>query len=181
MLGNDIVDLKKSALESNWQRKGFLDKIFTKEEQQEIWSAPNPEIMVWLFWSMKEAVYKIINRESSQRFYSPTKFNCKLIENEDTVTFEDKIFYTESEVTENLIHTIATINSENLADITTSYLINTKDYLSDFNSKAAHYTLEKDANGIPNLVHKTNRKRHAASVSHHGDYLAIVYSKKILS
>ena len=60
MVGNDIVDLKHAALESNWQRKGFLNKVFTSSEKQYIQDAENPFQMVWLIWSMKESAYKII-------------------------------------------------------------------------------------------------------------------------
>lgn len=177
MLGNDIVDLDKANTESNWKRKGYLDKLFSSKEQQEILGSSNPETMVWLFWSMKEAAYKIVNRETLERFYSPKKFNVKINGNDGIVTFEGKTFYTKSEIKANLIHTIATTKSETLTNITTSYLANTKDYLFDFNSKSEHYTLEKNANGIPNLVDKTNGKSHFASVSHHGRYLAVVYEE----
>jgi len=57
MIGNDIVDLELALKESNWKRKGFLNKIFTNEEQLLISSAINPEIMVWNLWSRKEAAY----------------------------------------------------------------------------------------------------------------------------
>ena len=36
MIGNDIVDLKLAKNQSNWQRKGFLEKQFTEEEQKTI-------------------------------------------------------------------------------------------------------------------------------------------------
>ena len=31
MIGNDIVDLSLAAIQSNWQRRGFLEKQFTKK------------------------------------------------------------------------------------------------------------------------------------------------------
>ena len=34
MIGNDVVDLELAKKESNWQRRGFLSKIFTKNEQR---------------------------------------------------------------------------------------------------------------------------------------------------
>ena len=37
----------------------YLDKLFTKEEQEYIITATNPSIMVWALWSMKEAAYKL--------------------------------------------------------------------------------------------------------------------------
>ena len=33
MIGNDIIDLSLAETESNWQRKGFLEKQFTAKEQ----------------------------------------------------------------------------------------------------------------------------------------------------
>ncbi|TCC94408.1 4-phosphopantetheinyl transferase family protein [Pedobacter frigiditerrae] len=175
MLGNDIVDLDKANTESDWKRKGYLDKLFSSQEQQEILNSSNPERMVWLFWSIKEAAYKIVNRETQERFYSPRKFNVTSIGNNGIVTFEGKTFYTKSEIKDNLIHTIAAAKAESLNHIQTSFLTNTSDYLSHFNSKSEHYTLEKDANGIPNLVDKINGESHFASISHHGRYLAVVY------
>ena len=47
MIGNDIVDLQLAKTESNWQRKGFLDKIFTINEQLIIKNSKNPEITIW--------------------------------------------------------------------------------------------------------------------------------------
>ncbi|MFA6275674.1 MAG: 4'-phosphopantetheinyl transferase superfamily protein [Pedobacter sp.] len=174
MLGNDIVDLQKASLESNWRRKGYLDKLFTFQEQQLILTSANPETTVWLFWSMKEAAYKIINRETSERFYSPKKFTCKIKDNNGFVDFDGKIMHTKSEINQNFIHTIAYSTSENLNNIQATYLENTNNYLSDFNSKSKRYRLEKDVNGIPNLVDKSNQESHFASISHHGKYLAIV-------
>lgn len=177
MLGNDIVDLQLAAKQSNWRRKGYLQKIFTEQEQELILNATDQDQMVWLLWSMKEAAYKIVNRENLKRFYSPKKFSCTLYENIGTVNFEDNLCYTKSEITEKLIHTIASSQCENLFNAKTSFLANTANYLSDFNSNSKLYILEKDANGIPNLVAKTNAERYSASVSHHGDYLAVVSEK----
>jgi len=179
MLGNDIIDLKKAKTTSNWKRKGYLAKIFNLGEQAEILNSAHPEIILWLLWSMKEATYKIINRESLQRFYNPKKFSCKLNGAEGFVSFEDSICYTKSVINENLIHTIASTKNENLTLFQTSYLENTNDYLSEFNSKSANYILGKNENGIPNLVNKNNGESHFASISHHGAYLAIVFPKNL--
>ena len=76
MIGNDIVDLALAKKESNWQRNRFLDKIFTKNEQQIILNDANPEIMVWNLWSRKEAAYKIYNRETGIRGFFPLQLEC---------------------------------------------------------------------------------------------------------
>ncbi|MFD0939265.1 4'-phosphopantetheinyl transferase family protein [Pedobacter boryungensis] len=174
MLGNDIVDLQKASLESNWRRKGYLNKLFTADEQEQILTSTNPEITVWLFWSMKEAAYKIVNRETEERFYNPKRFSCKFNGNNGLVNFEDKIVHTKSLINLDFIHTIASITSQDLGSIQTTYFENTHNYLSDFNSNSKHYVLEKDIYGVPNLVDKINGKKHFASISHHGKYLAIV-------
>ena len=41
MIGNDVVDLKLAATESNWKRKGYLDKLFSVAEQEYIFNAEN--------------------------------------------------------------------------------------------------------------------------------------------
>ena len=79
MIGNDIIDLSVAKLESNWQRIGFLEKQFTEKEQQLILTASNPFVLVWKFWSMKEAAYKVYAQENEMRFFAPKKFNCLLI------------------------------------------------------------------------------------------------------
>ncbi len=73
MIGNDIVDLALASLQSNWRRAGYLNKLFTQKEQDYILQAPNPDVMVWTLWTMKEAVYKIIIQQNGQRGYYPLR------------------------------------------------------------------------------------------------------------
>ena len=173
MLGNDIIDLHKAKAESNWKRHGYLSKVFNAEEQEEILNSDYPDLLVWLFWSMKEATYKIINRERLTRFYSPTKFSCKRNGKDCYVTFGSNIYYTNSVITENFIHTIASTQKKNLARIQTYYSQYKPNYVFEFNTKYAHYFIEKNANGIPYLVNKARGKSDTLSISHHGSYLAI--------
>ena len=45
MIGNDIVDLVQARFQSNWKRKGFVQKIFTQKEQELIF---HPKILkIW--------------------------------------------------------------------------------------------------------------------------------------
>ncbi len=94
MIGNDIIDLEKAKRESDWQRRGFLDKLFTSGEQQLIWSSGNAELMIWNLWSRKEAAYKIYNRQSGERFFSPRRFVCGV----DSVIFEGHRYYTQTQI-----------------------------------------------------------------------------------
>ena len=120
MIGNDIVDLALARSESNWQRKGFLDKIFTKKEQNLILNSSDQEVMIWDLWSRKEAVYKIYNRFTNIRKFNPTAFECfdleKII---GKVYFENQIFYTKSVVNKEFIYAIAVCEIKDFKQITT--------------------------------------------------------------
>ena len=111
MIGNDIIDLSLAKIESNWQRKGFLEKQFTENEQKLILAAPNPFVLVWKFWSMKEAAYKIYAQRNELRFYAPKKFDCLLMSgNKGLVNFKNQIFYTSTIIKSSYIFTLASID-----------------------------------------------------------------------
>jgi len=111
MIGNDIVDLVQARLQSNWKRKGFLEKIFTQKEQELIFSSTNSENMVWNLWTRKEATYKIFNRNTQIRAFIPHLLECHLSNEEfDTVTIENQTYYTQTVINEESIYTIAVSN-----------------------------------------------------------------------
>jgi phosphopantetheinyl transferase (holo-ACP synthase) len=154
MIGNDVVDLQLSQIESNWQRKGFSDKIFTKNEQILIQNSENQEIAIWNLWSRKEAAYKIWNRETGIRKYNPIKFECCNLDSEiGKVQFESTTYYTKTEISKDFIYSIAVSNKESFCKIET---------LDD------NIILEKQ-NGIPYF---RNEKQEIKSVSktHHGRF-----------
>lgn len=176
MLGNDVVDLAEADEKSNWKRKGFLDKLFNEEEQGEILSSINPTNQLWLFWSMKEAVYKIVNRATKNRFFSPLKFNCYLAAaNEGIVYYEDICFYTKTKSTNNYIHTIATRDLFIFDEIQIRFYQNNANYIKRYNDLSLNFRFEKDNFGIPKLIERNTQTEHITSVSHHGKYLAMVY------
>ena len=113
MIGNDIVDLTLAKKESNWQRKGFLKKLFTLNEQQAILISANPFLQVWLFWSMKEAAYKCYTQKHLKRFFAPQKFECRLTsKDEGVVLFDENKYYTTTFIDAFYIYTIATSKLE---------------------------------------------------------------------
>jgi phosphopantetheinyl transferase (holo-ACP synthase) len=110
LIGNDIIDLSVAKSESDWQRRGFLEKQFTENEQQLILAASNPFVLVWKFWSMKEAAYKVYAQQNEVRFFAPKKFDClPMSEKEGLVSFKDQIFYTSSIVARDYIFTLASL------------------------------------------------------------------------
>jgi phosphopantetheinyl transferase (holo-ACP synthase) len=162
MIGNDVVDLLQSREDSNWQRKGYIEKIFNPEEQLYISNASNPEIMVWILWSMKEAAYKIYNRKTKVREYIPKKLNC-VIESQNQILITGKViclentFYTKTILFQDHIHTVAVSLFDDLNTII------------EIENKAIH----KDKNGIPFLSDLQNIAKDV-SISHHGRFEKVV-------
>jgi len=176
LIGNDIIDLSLANTESNWQRRGFLEKQFTVNEQKLILVATNPFALVWRFWSMKEAAYKAYTQQNEIRFYAPKKFKCIIMsEKEGLVFFKDQIFYTISIVNQSYIFTTASLEKETkvytkfvipevidkaikikLADVTTLSVIEIKQ--------------KKSKNGAPYYYYKDMLLTKSCSISHHGNY-----------
>ncbi|MES2239108.1 MAG: 4'-phosphopantetheinyl transferase superfamily protein [Bacteroidota bacterium] len=151
MIGNDIIDLALAKKESNWKRKGFLDKIFTQKEQLLISNAENPEIMVWNLWSRKEAAYKIYNRETGIRAYIPMQLECFCeSETKGTVVCNERIFHTTTTISKDFIYTISAVEL---------------DYFSRV-QKINRNTKISKTNGIPFLIDT----RTAVSITHHGRF-----------
>lgn len=158
MIGNDIVDLALARKESNWKRKGFLEKIFTDKEQILILNSENPEIMVWILWSWKEAVYKIYNRKTEIRAYIPMQLECfDYINGAGKVSCFGETYFTETKITTDYILTIAVVNIEDFNRIS---VLNTS------------FGFIKN-NGIP-LLSQNNMP---VSISHHGRFQQIITLK----
>ena len=163
MIGNDIVDLVLARKESNWKRKGFLDKIFTDSEQLCILNSENQENTVWSLWSRKEAAYKIYNRETGNRLYNPLQFECFDLEVSiefifGKVTRDNYIYYTKTIVNQDYIYTVAVVNRNDFDTI--CELVNTDNII------------KKET--IPNWIDKKKSILKPASISHHGRFTKII-------
>jgi len=162
MIGNDVVDLMQSRHESDWQRKGFIEKLFTAEEQLLIQHDSNPEIMVWLLWSMKEAAYKIYNRQTKLRQYIPKKLICNIVSNNNDyitgqVTCYENVYQTKTTIITDSIHTIAVRFLHDL------------DNVIEIENK----NIFKDKNGVP-FLNSLQNKFQDVSISHHGRFEKVV-------
>ena len=163
MIGNDIVDLALAQKESNWKRTGFLDKIFTQNEQLLISNAEIPDIMVWNLWSRKEAAYKIYNRKTQIRGYFPLQLECFDLESIEGFTFgtvkiKNQIYYTKTEIKSEFVHTIAVENVQYFVAIKT---------LENRNN------IQK-TNGIPEYFEANYGSKKPVSISHHGRFERII-------
>jgi len=182
-IGIDIVDLLQARKESNWQRPGFLEKLFNTEEQELILQAADPEQMVWLLWTMKESAYKIYSREFQWHAFAPHQLSCKLLSFSSDgatglVSCRNENYHTQSILSRDLIHTIAFRNKG------TDDETGIDDHTTIDNGTA----IDKDiriAAGMAKKVQvlilknqdesKSYRNTKPATVSHHGRYLALAY------
>jgi len=189
MSGNDIVDIALAEKESKWKRKGFLEKVFTPQEQYFINKAGQPSVLVWQFWSMKESAYKIYTRQCGGRFFAPDKIECKLLTSRHgQVTIHQRNYNTYTTVTENYIYSVARpfdsiasifhskcfYNHQN-DETGNSHLIHEKiiDFYAAITGKEkTKLTLLKHNNNIPDLFCTENRTKIPVSITHHGNYAA---------
>lgn len=163
MIGNDVVDLLQSRIESNWQRKGFLERLFVAHEQEMIQQAADREQMVWKLWSMKEATYKIYNRQTGIRAFIPLSFTCFVTDNaKGYVNCNGNRYHTLTHTDTNTIHTISVCNEQDF-DLVYEPLLS---------------TIIKDSNGLPYTT-ESNELTRPASISHHGAQLKIVALREL--
>ena len=183
MIGNDVIDLSLAKTQSNWQRKGFLKKLFSNDEQQLILEALNSFEMVWRLWSMKEAAYKIFTQQHSVRFFAPKKFECKLMLGlKGVVCYKNQKFYTTSIVNQHYIFTRAALTKEtsSYSEMVSPDQIDTmiKDKLNVLTGlKMTGIKQKKSKTGAPSYYNKTTLLTSSCSISHHGKYGAYSFVK----
>lgn len=156
MIGNDVVDLILAKKESNWKRKGFLNKLFTPFEQELIQKTTNQDEMVWMLWSIKESAYKAYQRIIYNEGFYPTKIKVLEInsKNESIVQLFCTVFYGKTTITTDSIHTIT--------------LLNKTDFKNIINLKNVSYSINSE--GLPVEIHT----KKPISVSHHGRFKEVI-------
>ncbi|MDC3365735.1 4'-phosphopantetheinyl transferase superfamily protein [Flavobacteriaceae bacterium] len=176
MIGNDVIDLSLAKTQSNWQRKGFLKKLFSNDEQQLILEALNSFEMVWRLWSMKEAAYKIFTQQHSVRFFAPKKFECKLMQDlKGVVCYKGQQFYTSSIINQHYIFTTAVIENKKspYSEMVSPDQIDTmiKSKLNELTAlEISEIQQKKSKNGVPSYYYKTTLLTSSCSITHHGKF-----------
>jgi len=159
MIGNDIVDLDLARKESNWERKGFLDKVFSAQEKCLILKDSKPELMLWNLWSRKEASYKIYNRITGIRGYFPRRLQCHYAdENSGTVSIDGFVFYTQTQITDDYIYSIA---------------VSEMPVFNKIKSLESLRNIEKE-NGIPYILDTVSNAVIPVSITHHGRFQRVI-------
>jgi phosphopantetheinyl transferase (holo-ACP synthase) len=186
MIGNDLVDLKLAAKQSNWQRKGFLDKLFTPKEQGYILNSNNPFETVWLLWSMKESAYKAYLQTHNERFFAPKKLACNLISKyKGTVLINNKLFFTESEIGDAFIYTVSFTKKYDNRFLTDCFEFERPDFkthhsqtyqkvlaafANNLKLPEAQLKIEKNNQGVPRLFCGEMLLNQVFSLTHHGKF-----------
>ncbi|MGI9530639.1 4'-phosphopantetheinyl transferase family protein [Lutimonas sp.] len=188
MIGNDIVDIPYSRQFSDWKRPGYLEKLFTCKERLQIKESTCSERMVWRLWSMKESAYKAAFRNSKERVFNPGKFICTTSDEVGgKVHFKDRVFHTHSSINGSSIHSVAWEEGGDPSRLSSvlkkfdtklssadlyQYLLKKVAVIS--NCKMKDLTLKKTLNGIPEIFNKGEKVDVLCSLSHHGDFGAIL-------
>ncbi|MFY7672121.1 4'-phosphopantetheinyl transferase family protein [Tenacibaculum sp. MEBiC06402] len=185
MIGNDIVDIKITKEQVNWQRKRFLDKVFTMHEQRLITNASDPFSVVWRLWSMKESAYKCYVRYHQKRFFDPKKLSCTMHDlHFGHVTIDDFKFPIKTTVNSNYIYsTISKSGTENycfhIESVSTiNQQLEVYNQLKQIMSKrlaveSEKISIQKNTVGIPKLTINKIESDIVFSLSHHGNFGAI--------
>lgn len=185
MIGNDIIDLKLASIQSNWKRKGFLDKVFTKHEQELIFDSINPFKMVWTLWSMKESAYKIYVQKHNNRFFAPKKIQCQLTSKTNgLVIIYNEEYITSSVFDANFIYTTATLNNDR-SFINNHFKITNDSYsiqhyecyerlilvlIEKLGIQKQGIYIKKNKLGVPKIYQDAKQLKPSFSITHHGNY-----------
>ena len=182
MIGNDIVDLNLAKTQSNWERKGFLEKQFTDVEQFSILNSKDSFLQVWLLWSMKEAAYKCYSQQYQVRFFNPKKLQCEIISaTKGIVKINQETYFTTSQITQDYIYTIASnkitkFKHQNIIQFRepkNASEILKKQLKNNFNKEVK---IVKIKIGVPELVLHNEVLPHSISLTHHGNFGAYIIS-----
>ncbi|MBI2836836.1 MAG: 4'-phosphopantetheinyl transferase superfamily protein [Acidobacteria bacterium] len=74
LVGNDIVDLTAPGAGEKHRDRRFLERVFTPEEQAIIADAADPDRVLWMIWSAKEAAFKIASKLIPGTVFAHRKF-----------------------------------------------------------------------------------------------------------
>lgn len=188
MIGNDIVDLALAKTQSNWRRRGYLQKIFTKEERHQILDSENRDKMIWLFWSMKEAAYKAWQRKNDLApKFNPRNLEC-ILESTNSekatgkVIIKEESFFTKSFFNFNLIHSLATCreNEKIIWKSLSSKEDLKQSLLREFAATKGLFSelpeLKKNRNLIPQFYINNEALSYNFSLSRHGNFSGFALS-----
>jgi len=194
MIGNDIVDLSISHVGVGTRRTRYLKKIFTEEEIDLINKSKNENLLIWLIWSIKESVYKIIVRREKMIRFAPKSICCKsviYVQNDSyqsTAMYKGSTFSSISTLKADCIHTIAIEDQGLDSQIKSASFDSTKNKDKSLfldqqvihalnnsqNNLNGQVVIKRDKLRIPH-VYKNNTEFAILSLSQHGRFSGYAY------
>lgn len=184
MVGNDIIDINETKRSTNWERPRFLEKIFTLKEQSIITDSIDPFTTVWRMWSMKESAYKVFIQAGGDRFFSPTKIECRIDSLKNgRVKIDSTAFKTSTSINSNYIFSSAVTcdsgintsifqlpvnNNKQQSKFMQNQVI--KDFAKNNALDCEDLHLLKTKAGVPTLEYKKKSLNISLSITHHGKY-----------
>lgn len=183
MIGNDIVDLEFTKLNSRWQEQRFLDKLFSAEEQDFILSDGKRFQNIWRLWSMKESVYKMTCRAEGIIRFNPKDFKCLLTDaTHGQVMLENIVTPTLTVIHPDYIQTTAFLkpnwtsevvqlsHSDSKTQHKQSYQHAIKAYAILKTVSQNMVEIVKDKLGVPQFYINGNLQQEQLSLTHHGHF-----------
>lgn len=194
MIGNDIIDLSYTKETTNWQRPGFLAKVFNETEQDAISRAQDPFLLVWELWSMKEAAYKSYLRQGGTAFNNPKRIKISLSNTNKSSakvdSFQCELFTEKS--TDYILS--FTLSPSRYSQVNEAFKISHSDpstqsaqaYKKLFKRIAIDWHLDESAlcikkgpARIPQLYLRDQKLEIVFSLSHHGQFGAFSFLKSV--
>lgn len=183
MIGNDLIDMKLAARNSRLHNSRFRKKVFSDRENRIINNSENAEESFWLLWSMKEAAYKVHQRQTnSAPKLNPLQFECFPSEEEKSgnVKAFGKDYFIKFRIAGNYLFTLASTEKD-LKVLQKNYPENSN-YKAAFSAHVSEYmklknilSIEKNEYRIPFFHQKKSDKKLPVSISHDGNLVWLVF------
>ena len=184
MVGNDIIEIDETRRSTNWERPGFIKKIFTRKEQRFINNSADSFITVWHLWSMKESAYKVFIQNGIDRFFNPLRIECSVDSLQNgQVRIDKTLIKTNTIINSNYIFTTAVLDRSDIETRIFNMMdINCKSqsiymqeqvlraFVKNNSLNFSKLEIHKTTTGVPALFYKNIRLNTSFSITHHGNY-----------
>lgn len=135
-VGNDIVDLKTSDALTFFQSEKYRKRVLREDELSSVLESKDPFIYFWIYWSIKEAAYKVAKKIDPTIVFSHKLFKVNILsmnENEGTslVAFNQFNHFVKFEFNEDLVYSTC-FPISNQQELISCFELNTKISYEEF-------------------------------------------------
>ncbi|MBW2240476.1 MAG: 4-phosphopantetheinyl transferase family protein [Deltaproteobacteria bacterium] len=78
MIGNDVVDLGDPEVQASGRHPRWDARVFSSLELETLHASGAPDRLRWIFWTAKEAAYKVARKLDRRIVFSPPRFEVRL-------------------------------------------------------------------------------------------------------